>query len=248
MIYICIPSHNEERTVGVLLWKIRQVLTEFPRDYELLVLDDASEDRTGEVLAPYARILPLTVLRHAQRKGYSASLDELLREAVRRSEYPRRDVVLTLQADFTEEPDDIPALLKRIESGADIVTTRARISPEHAPRKLRWMRAVMSRVVRRLDWPENVTDVLSGLRAYRVIGLRKALEERDGARLVEWHDGWAANAALLRAVKPYVRRIDEVEIELRPDRRQRDSRFDAWTTARQLLRLAFGRHSAVAVP
>ena len=144
MIYICIPSHNEERTVGILLWKIRQVLTAFPRDYQLLVLDDASDDRTPEVLAPYARILPLTVLRHERRKGYAAALDELLREAVKRSEYPRRDVVVTLQADFTEEPDDIPALLKRIESGADIVTTHARIAPQRAPRKLRWMRAVMS--------------------------------------------------------------------------------------------------------
>ena len=224
MIYICIPSHNEERTVGILLWKIRQVLTAFPRDYQLLVLDDASTDRTTEVLAPYARILPLTVLRHAQRRGYAASLDELLREAVKRSEYPRRDVILTLQADFTEDPDEIPTLLKRIESGADIVTTRAAIAPEHAPRKLRWLRALSGRLLRRLNWPETVTDMVSGMRAYRVIGVKKALEERGNSRLSEWADAWAANAALLRAVTGYVRRVDEVPVALRPDRRQRDRR------------------------
>src|SRR5512142_3387761 len=172
VIYICIPSHNEDRTVGVLRWKIRQVLTAFPRDYQLLVLDDGSDDRTPEVLAPYARILPLTVLHHPRRKGYAASLDELLREAVGRSEYPRRDVVVTIQADFTEEPDEIPSLLKRVESGADIVTTRLRIAPEHAPRKVRWTRAIAARLLRRLNWPENVTDMLSGFRAYRVIGVR----------------------------------------------------------------------------
>ena len=30
MIYVCIPSHNEAQTVGLLLWKIRQVFTAFP--------------------------------------------------------------------------------------------------------------------------------------------------------------------------------------------------------------------------
>ena len=42
MIYVCIPSHNEAPTVGLLLWKIRQVFASFPREYQLLVLDDLS--------------------------------------------------------------------------------------------------------------------------------------------------------------------------------------------------------------
>ena len=85
MIYICIPAHNEEQTVGVVLWKIRQVLTEFPRDYQLLVADDASTDKTADVLAPYARVLPLTVLRNSERRG------PLRRNQRRRSPRPRRD-------------------------------------------------------------------------------------------------------------------------------------------------------------
>ena len=36
MIYVCIPSHNEGPTVGLLLWKIRQVFTEFSREYQLV--------------------------------------------------------------------------------------------------------------------------------------------------------------------------------------------------------------------
>ena len=101
MIYICIPAHNEEQTVGVVLWKVRQVMAELGRDYQLLVADDGSTDRTPAVVEPYTRVLPLTVYRTETRRGYAAAVELLLREAVGRSEYPRRDVVVVLQADFT---------------------------------------------------------------------------------------------------------------------------------------------------
>ena len=69
MIYVCIPSYDEAPTVGLLLWKIRQVFAAFPREYHLLVLDDGSTDATTEVLEPYARVLPLTLVRHATLHG-----------------------------------------------------------------------------------------------------------------------------------------------------------------------------------
>ncbi|NIQ52029.1 MAG: glycosyltransferase, partial [Gemmatimonadetes bacterium] len=53
MIYVCIPTHNEASTIGVLLWKTRNVLGEFGRDYRLVVHDDASTDETAEVLQRY---------------------------------------------------------------------------------------------------------------------------------------------------------------------------------------------------
>src|SRR5215217_8457969 len=91
MIYVCIPSYDEAPTVGLLLWKIRQVFAAFPREYQLLVLDDGSGDSTTEVLEPYARVLPLTVIRHPQRRGYAASVEALLRRAVELTDRPKRD-------------------------------------------------------------------------------------------------------------------------------------------------------------
>jgi glycosyltransferase involved in cell wall biosynthesis len=114
MIYVCIPSFNEAPTVGLLLWKIRQVFASFPREYQLLVLDDGSTDATPEVLERYTRVLPLTVLRHDERRGYAASVDRLLRQAVELTDRPKRDAAILMHADFAHSPQAIPDLVRRI--------------------------------------------------------------------------------------------------------------------------------------
>ena len=57
MITICIPAFDEASTIGLVLWRVRQVFEANPREYEILVCDDASTDATADVLAPYARVM-----------------------------------------------------------------------------------------------------------------------------------------------------------------------------------------------
>ncbi len=121
VIYICIPTHNEAATIGVLLWKTRNVLGEFGRDYRLVVHDDASSDETAEVLQRYRRSLPLTVLTSDRRIGYGRSVERLLRHVRDEAAYPKRDCAVVMQGDFTETPDDVVSLVKVLEGGADIV-------------------------------------------------------------------------------------------------------------------------------
>ena len=72
MIYVCIPSHDEGPTIGLVLWKIRKVFEAFPREYQILVADDGSTDETAEILKPYTNVLSLTVIRHPTRLGTRA--------------------------------------------------------------------------------------------------------------------------------------------------------------------------------
>jgi hypothetical protein len=238
VIYICIPAHNEERTIGVLLWKIRQVLADFPRDYQILVANDGSSDDTAEVLGPYQRVLPLTVVRIEKRGGYANALELLVREAVRRAEYPKRDVIVTLQADFTDDPAELTPMLKKIEAGADVVCANSKI-PESASRTIRWGNKIGKFLLRRRGWPEGVTDPLSGLRVYRVLAVKRAIEARGPERLLTW-EGWAANAELLQLVQPHARRTEAVETAWRGERHQRPSRLTFWSLIGLLNRFARG--------
>ncbi|MFW6206286.1 MAG: glycosyltransferase family 2 protein [Gemmatimonadota bacterium] len=236
MIYICMPAYNEERTIGVVLWKIREVMADFERDYEVLVVDDGSTDGTQDVMEPYTRVMPIHVRRHDRRLGYARSLEALIRAASERTRYPKRDVVVTLQADFTDEPEDIVTLVKRIEGGADVVTGRVRLVPRETPRLLRWTRRVWDTTIRRLRGGEVEGDMLSGFRAYRVVTLRKALEDAGSEPLLTT-DGWAANAELLERVLPHSRRTEAVDVHLRYGRQQRASRFHPIQASRELARL-----------
>jgi len=223
LIYICIPAFNEADTVGVLLWKIRRVMSDFGRDYQLLVLDDASEDHTREVLGPYGSVLPLTVLRNREQKGYAAAVERLIRESVERSTHPRRDVAVLLQGDFTENPEQIPDLVKRIEGGADLVGTRWTEETE-VPRLQRWSRRGLPWILPRAALPEEIGDPLTGFRAYRISALRRALRACNGAPMLEG-DGWAVNVELLLHVLPHARRTSETEVSARYGLRRRASRF-----------------------
>src|SRR5438105_3289250 len=136
MIYVCVPVHNEARTAGLVLWKVRQVFTAFPREYQLLVLDDASTDETREVLASYAKVLPMTVVTHAARQGYARSLEELLRLALQRTDRPKRDCAITLHAAAIPcpRPSATTWCSGRRGSGRGVsCSTRGRRAPSFAP-------------------------------------------------------------------------------------------------------------------
>jgi glycosyltransferase involved in cell wall biosynthesis len=225
MIYICIPSYNEAPTIGLLLWKIRQVFAGFPREYQLLVLDDASSDATAEVLERYTRVLPLTVIRHQTRLGYAGSVEELLRQAVQRTDRPKRDAAVLMHADFTHGPHFIPDLVRRIESGADIVIAEARLQGERS-RTRRLVRRLAPVLLRGVVSVPGVSDVVSGFAIFRLVTLRNAF--RNGAAPVLKTGGWAANAELYERASRHARRVEAVSTVERRDLRQRSSRIGTW--------------------
>jgi hypothetical protein len=143
---------------------------------------------------------------------------------------------VVVQGDFTEPPEEIPALLRRLEGGADVVGSTVASAEGPLPRGVRWRWRALRWVLGRVPVPAGAGDPFSGFRAYRVQVLRRALAASAGKLLTR--EGRAASAELLLLVAPHTRRAEELPIALRYTRRQRATRSVAWPELREAWRLA----------
>lgn len=247
MLYICIPAYNEAPTVGLLLWRIRKVFERYPREYEILVLDDGSTDGTAATLAPYREVLPLTVLRHSERRGYAAAVETLLRAVAQRTRYPRRDAAILMQADFTDQPEHLPEFIKRHEGGADLVVAEQTATPATAPVPVRRLRRLGRWLVRPSIRVSGVSDPLGSYRLMRISVVRDLLKDCGEAQLLK-SDGWAANVEILAKAARFARRIEVMPLEARYDLRPRATRVRPFAGAMDLYRFGRAARARRAVP
>jgi glycosyltransferase involved in cell wall biosynthesis len=235
MLYICIPAHNEGTTIGLLVWRIRKVFQAYSREYEILVYDDASTDGTAEILAPYADVAPITVMRGEKRMGYAHALDALAREASRRTRYPRRDGMIVMQGDFTDQPENLPELVKRFEGGADIVIAERPEAEQPAPVKR--LRQIAPWAMRFFIGVEGLKDPFASFKLIRISIIRELLKTAPDTPLASG-EGWGANVALLMTTLPLARRVEKLDLAPRYDLRVRESRIRPFADALSLYRFS----------
>jgi glycosyltransferase involved in cell wall biosynthesis len=151
---VVLPCFDEEGAVRAQVESVRRLLTQHGIEHEIIVVDDGSQDRTAqEAVAARAR-----VLRHQRNRGYGASIKSGMLAA-------RYDTIVISDSDGTYPVEEIPALLRKLES-ADMVVA-ARTGPEvHIPwerRPAKWILGVLAELVA----GQRIPDLNSGLRAFR---------------------------------------------------------------------------------
>ena len=116
MLSIVIPIHNEEPSILPLYDRLTAVLESLRRSYEILFVDDASTDRSFELLANLVETDGhLKVIRLRRNFGQTAALSAGFHEA-------KGDIVIAMDGDLQHAPEDIPALLGKIDEGYDIAS------------------------------------------------------------------------------------------------------------------------------
>src|SRR5437660_9684275 len=116
MLSIVIPVHNEEPSLLPLYDRLTAVLESLQKQYEILFVDDASTDRSFELLANLVETDEhLKVIRLRRNFGQTAALSAGFHES-------KGDVILAMDGDLQHAPEDIPALLRKIDEGYDIAS------------------------------------------------------------------------------------------------------------------------------
>lgn len=158
-ISVVIPLYNEEESIPHLHAALSAALQAGGRSYEIIIVDDGSKDRSFQLLADLARQDPhLTVIRLRRNFGQTAAFSAGFDRA-------RGIVVVTMDADLQNDPNDIPLLMAKIDEGYDIVSGWRKDRQDRF-----WDRRLPSMIANRLI--SNVTDVRlhdygCSLKAYR---------------------------------------------------------------------------------
>jgi glycosyltransferase involved in cell wall biosynthesis len=151
---VVIPAYNEEAGVRAQVEAIRDVLNSHQMTYEIIVVDDGSEDSTAqEALKAGAR-----VLRHPKNHGYGAAL----KTGIIAAEY---ETIVIVDADGTYPADQISNLVSKLET-ADMVVGARTEQDVHIP----WLRRPAKWLLRSLAThiaEQPIPDLNSGLRAFR---------------------------------------------------------------------------------
>jgi glycosyltransferase involved in cell wall biosynthesis len=116
MLSIVIPIHNEEPSILPLYDRLIAVLEPLNKPFEIIFVDDASADRSFDLLANLAETDPrMKVIRLRRNFGQTAALSAGFDEA-------QGSVIVSLDGDLQHDPEDIPALLAKIDEGYDIAS------------------------------------------------------------------------------------------------------------------------------
>lgn len=116
MISVVIPIHNEEPAILPLYDRLTRVLESLQKSYEIIFIDDASSDRSFDLLANLVETDGrLKVIRLRRNFGQTAALAAGFDEA-------HGEVIISLDGDLQHDPEDIPALLAKIDEGYDIAS------------------------------------------------------------------------------------------------------------------------------
>lgn len=114
---LVIPLYNEEESLPELCTWIERVVTENGLSYEIILVDDGSNDRSWEVIQTlHQKNAQVKGIRFQRNYGKSAALNEGFREA-------KGEVVITMDADLQDSPEEIPELVRMVrQEGFDLVS------------------------------------------------------------------------------------------------------------------------------
>ncbi|PIS42491.1 MAG: glycosyltransferase [Candidatus Kerfeldbacteria bacterium CG08_land_8_20_14_0_20_40_16] len=109
---VIVPAYNEVNAVAPLHHEIKAVMDSLNESYEIIFIDDGSNDGTFEELV---KLSPIKIIKFRKNFGQTSALDAGFKQA-------QGEIFITLDGDGQNDPADIPKLLEELNNGCDLVS------------------------------------------------------------------------------------------------------------------------------
>lgn len=171
---VVMPAYNEAENLKALVPEIIDVAEAFDDQYEVVIVDDGSEDETAQAIRRFSALYDsVTGVFLSRNFGQSSALSAGIETAT-------GDTVVTMDADGQNDPSDIPVLLDRLNDGV------ACVSGHRANREDPLTKRVPSRIqttLAKLTGPD-INDFGCTLKAYRAEALEHIQVYGEGHRYI----------------------------------------------------------------
>lgn len=239
MLYLMMPMYNEENSIVPLLKNVRNVAPKLGEPLKVVLVDDGSSDASVERVEHFAQnnsAFEVAILPHKVNQG--------LGQAMRTGIYHLAtvvnddDIVFTMDADNTHNPEYMIDLKKKIEDGNDVVVA-SRYCTGGEEKGLKLYRSILSSgastLLKLCFNCKGIRDYTCGYRAYRGSLLKKAYEVYGNDLMEE--NGFTCMAELLIKVHPLARSASEVPMVLRYDLKGGASKMKIFRTIYRYLHM-----------
>jgi len=164
IVSVVIPAYNEEENIGKILLRTNATLETIGVPYEIIVVDDGSIDETRFMAMKYKA----TVLSNGTNRGKGYALKKGIQNA-------NGDILVTMDADGSHRPEEIPRLLVPLLNGADAVFGSRFMGQrgQDSTKKLHVLGNKLFNLLIAFLTGKRVTDSQTGFRAYK----KKIVEE-----------------------------------------------------------------------
>ena len=173
LVSVIIPVYNEEASLPVLLSRVTAACEFLPQDYEVILIDDGSHDGSTEIISEAAANSDSKLVGVLLNRNYGQHA-----AIMAGFETAKGDLVITLDADLQNPPEEIPRLVEAAMQGYDVVGTVRR------NRQDSWFRKTASRLINKSVQKAtgvHMSDYGCMLRAYRrhIIDAMLCCQERS---------------------------------------------------------------------
>ena len=163
LVSIVIPARNEEEVIGKVLIDINKEIFKLKKyQFEVIVVDDGSSDKTSNIARKYGAKVILNIGLHGKGKA----LIKGFREA-------KGDIIIMLDADYSHRPEDISEFLKKIDEGYGLVIGSRYTGGSDEYNLVRSFGNISLTTAFKIFFGIPLTDALNGYKAFKKSVIKK---------------------------------------------------------------------------
>ena len=240
-VFIVLPAFNEAENLKLLLPDLRATLLQQHLHFELVVVNDGSQDETELFIkSEMNKDSKITLLSHEKNQGLGATIRDGLEWAANHAN--PNDVIISLDADNSHSPKHMEQMVQAIQDGSELVIA-SRYQKGAQVVGVPLLRVLLSygaRFLFQVFFPmKNVRDYTCGYRAYRASLLKNGIAQY-GKSFID-REGFEVMVDILLKLRRLNPKCTEVPLDLRYDQKQGVSKMRVLKTVKKSLVLVFTR-------